>query len=173
MVCSCPNFFSIHCHVAAAELIAALELIAAQAGHFVGRVPVIHLRRHPLGRSNDSIPVVLSPEKGPPCLRFSAQQGGWRRGAHRHRCGSHPFPPCSRDDPASLLLRSPRRRAWWQRTRVRGVPRRGEGRGDGAAAAGLLACVPRWMHRPLARRASDVPGVPVDRSLIHRTSSVS
>jgi hypothetical protein len=82
--------------------------------------------------------VLLSPEKGPSWFRI------WAQGARRSRG----------------------RRAWWQRTRVRGVPRRGEGRGDGAAAAGLHACVPRWVHRPLARRAPDVPGVPVDRSLI-------
>lgn len=151
MVCSCPNSFSIQNHVAAAEL------TAAHTGHFFGRVPIIRLGRHRLGHSNDGIHAVLSPEKR---RSWSELESGG------HRCGGDPFPTCSRDDPAGLLLRSPGRRAWWQRTRVRRVPRRGQGRGDGAAAGGLQACVPRRVHRPLARRTPDVPGVPVDRSLI-------
>ena len=42
-----------------------------------------------------------------------------------------------------------------------GVPRRVPGRGDGSAAAGVPAPVPRRVHRPVAGRALDVPDLQV------------
>ncbi|RLN13334.1 hypothetical protein C2845_PM09G15110 [Panicum miliaceum] len=44
-----------------------------------------------------------------------------------------------------------------------GVPRGDEGRGAGAAAAGVSARVPRRLHRHVARLARDLPGVQVPR----------
>ena len=41
------------------------------------------------------------------------------------------------------------------------VPRRVPARGDGAAAAGVPAPVPRGVHRSLAGRALDVPALPL------------
>ena len=122
---------------------------AAAAPRHPGRV-----RQVPVGRAHHVLRAPLralvrrSQPLRPVCRRLGGEGQPRRALGHGHRRGR-----------AGVPVQGRRRRG-----AVRCVPRGDERRGGGAAAAGVLARVPRRLHRHVARLARDVPGVQVPRS---------